>query len=606
MFRLNDRQLHILLGLLVATTLLTGCFFGWRRGNSFLKGEISVLSDLSEGFVATYKTTDKEKWKQYRKEDDDSNTGVISEVINLPNDFQTDDKVTLTQKIPDTSEEKQYLVFTTDGQRVNVSVNKEELFDTEKNGDTFSYHIVEIPYEYRNQSLNIEVFADKNDQVHFDSVKIGSFNELIGTALHENGFFAVSGILFVMAGIVLLIMDSFVKALEKSKNKQLLTYSALQGVSAGLLMLFESRLIRVLINSEYLSYFILQSLVVIAAVLHLLVFRCRIKKKKILTVVDFGVIFFCIAYVSGMVLQWFGLLAFDSIYRLWLVLYCVSVIVYTFLMGTASYDYRQKDGKPVFAANVLLIISIAIELLLTLTGSERVIDGKALATGMFVYFAILWVCGIKTAVYVEEKKEDDNNGEQLVRERVIEQFNPNLLFASFQTLQNLIKKDSNQSVKMIYYISVYVKNNLRAINNQGEIIAFEEELEHIMSYLRLQQVRNANLGFALECKVKNFKVPRNTIEPIVENAVMYGIAGKNNRGNVVVRSYEREDGYAIQIIDDGIGFDSSRLKKNSSTSLKNVLGILEDTCKAQTEIISKDKKGTVITIVLPILDNDLL
>ena len=148
--------------------------------------------------------------------------------------------------------------------------------------------------------------------------------------------------------------------------------------------------------------------------------------------------------------------------------------------------------------------------------------------------------------------------------------------------------------------------NIRAMTGSGEIVDFEEELGHIIAYLQLQKTRSNKLDFAIECKVKDFRLPRNTIEPMVENAVMYGIAGKEGKGNVVVRSYEREEGYAIQVIDDGVGFDAGRLKNHSETSLKNLFGILEDKCDAMTEIISKEGKGTVITVIIPMLENELI
>ena len=118
-------------------------------------------------------------------------------------------------------------------------------------------------------------------------------------------------------------------------------------------------------------------------------------------------------------------------------------------------------------------------------------------------------------------------------------------------------------------------------------------------------MRNAGLSFHFECKVKEFRVPRHTLEPMVENAVKYGISGKDNRGNVAVKTYLRAEGYAIQIIDDGIGFDENGLTRKSPTALLNLFDELKTACNAQTEIISKENKGTVITIVLPMLENDM-
>lgn len=92
---------------------------------------------------------------------------------------------------------------------------------------------------------------------------------------------------------------------------------------------------------------------------------------------------------------------------------------------------------------------------------------------------------------------------------------------------------------------------------------------------------------------------------MVENAVKYGVANNGNRGNVVIRTYQREEGYAIQVVDDGAGFDRNKLTRKSPTALLNLFAMLEKTCQAKFEMISKEGKGTVITIILPVLENDL-
>lgn len=139
------------------------------------------------------------------------------------------------------------------------------------------------------------------------------------------------------------------------------------------------------------------------------------------------------------------------------------------------------------------------------------------------------------------------------------------------------------------------------------MIPFEEELEHIIAYLQLQRMCSADVNFTVECKVKDFRIPRYSIEPMVENAVEHGVLSQGNAGNIVVRTYLRAEGYAVQVVDDGSGFDLHILERKSPTALLNLFSLLEENCQAQTEVISKEGKGTVITIVLPpVLENEQL
>ena len=334
-------------------------------------------------------------------------------------------------------------------------------------------------------------------------------------------------------------------------------------------------------------YYIRSCMLIILAVAYLLVIRCLIKRKKILSIVDLGIVFYCILFISVIVLQWFSLLTFDKIYIITFIMLAAGVMAYTMRMGTAAYDYKQNEERPVFIANVILIVMGIIELVMYIMGSDSGVSGTPIISGCFIYYMILWNYGLKRAVGTDDNKEPEDM-EKPIRDQVIGELNPNLIFASFQTLQKLIRNGSENSTKMLYYISVYLMNNLKAMSNRGDIIPFDDELEHIMSYLQLQRTRNNRLAFAMECKIRDFKIPRNSLEPIVENAVKYGVGGKDNKGNVVIRTYEREDGYAVQIIDDGIGFDTKKLGKSSPTALRNLFAMLEDKCKAVTEVISKE------------------
>ena len=295
---------------------------------------------------------------------------------------------------------------------------------------------------------------------------------------------------------------------------------------------------------------------------------------------------------------------FDDIYFLGKIFFILGMILYTALLGVAIYVYKRREGITVFYANITVLACLLIKMMVWIFIRQETVGRLYVPVGIFIYMLAVWVCGWKQVFHTEQEKDTIGYGDERVREQVMEQLNPNLLFASFKTLQNLIKNGSDNSVKMIYYISVYFRGNLKAVNLAGEMIPFEEELEHMIAYLQMQKTRNAELDFTIECKVKDFNVPRHSIEPIVENAVKYGVANHGNRGNVVIRTYQREDGYAIQVVDDGAGFDRDKLTRKSPTALLNLFTMLEKACQAKPELITKEGKGTVITIVLPILEND--
>ena len=608
MFHFSNRQLHIIIGFLVVSMLLIATFLITGNDDAIiLKGKLDGLDSFSDGWIASYETLDDAKWRKYGISDDKEGNKTVTEVLNLPNSFDimAQKVVTLTHKIPDFNDEEQYIVFKSENQMIEILANRDLIYQSDENDISFPLHIVRIDNQYANETLTIKVKNDNEDRVVLDDIGIGNYTELVSDAFKTDGWLVIYGIFLILLSIILYVIIISVKS--NAPKKLLLNYIGCEIMFAGILLCVFSTLFRTLIHWELFNYFLRTVITVTITVMHLLVIRCMLNRVKVLKVIDIGIVIYCIEFISIIILSWFKLVSFAFIYRIAITLSGVGLIIYTLLLGSAAYDYRQKGGRPVFISNLILVGTAVLELVIYITHADNVPVFMPVIIGSIIYFGILVSYGIKQVLPVNETDNADDMGmKNAIQQEVIDGFNPNLLFASFQTLQQLIKSGSDNSTKMIYYISVYVKNNIKAMNSRGEIILFSEELEHIMAYLNLQKTRNSGFSFVIESKVKDFKIPRNTIEPLVENAVKYGIGGKDNKGNVVVRSYNREEGYAIQIIDTGIGFDTANLKNTSSTSIKNLFEILKDKCRAKTEIISKENKGTVITIIIPMIENELI
>ena len=280
-------------------------------------------------------------------------------------------------------------------------------------------------------------------------------------------------------------------------------------------------------------------------------------------------------------------------------------MAFTVVLAISVGVYKYREERAVLWANMILLVSVCLQIVHSVLNGTNRTNIVYIPVGVLLYYCVIVGVSLLIALTPREEAHVDEIETEVQREQIVEELNPDLLFASFHTMQNLIKNGSANSAKMLYYISVYFRYNLMAMKHPFELVPFEEELTHILAYLTLQKTRNAGLDFTLECKVKAFEVPRRTLEPMIENAVVHGGAGKDNKGNVVIRTYEREDGYAIQIIDDGCGFDTDHLKKTSATSLKVTLEQLKKNTHARTEVVSRPGKGTVITMILPIPDQDI-
>ena len=207
MFHFSNRQLHIIIGFLVVSLLLIATFLITGKNDAIvLKGKADGLNSFSDGWIASYETLDDAKWRKYGISDDKDGNKSITEVLNLPNSFDVmaQKVVTLTHKIPDFSEEEQYLVFNSKNQMIEILANRDPIYESDENDISFPLHIVRIDHQYANETLTIKVKNDNEDRITFDDIRIGNYTELVSDALKTDGWLVIYGVFLILLSIILL------------------------------------------------------------------------------------------------------------------------------------------------------------------------------------------------------------------------------------------------------------------------------------------------------------------------------------------------------------------------------------------------------------------
>ena len=119
------------------------------------------------------------------------------------------------------------------------------------------------------------------------------------------------------------------------------------------------------------------------------------------------------------------------------------------------------------------------------------------------------------------------------------------------------------------------------ITNTGNLVSVEDELENVENYFKIQQYR---FGDKLKMKV-NFpddysrilecKLPKLTLQPVVENAIFHGLEAKAEGGVITISMEMTEKKLLINIHDDGIGINEEELIKINQR-LETVSGPLKE------------------------------
>ncbi|MBE6601543.1 MAG: sensor histidine kinase, partial [Ruminococcaceae bacterium] len=88
-----------------------------------------------------------------------------------------------------------------------------------------------------------------------------------------------------------------------------------------------------------------------------------------------------------------------------------------------------------------------------------------------------------------------------------------------------------------------------------------------------------------------------TVQPLVENAIKHGITKKAEGGTIKICTYEEDTNYIIEIIDDGVGFDTDATERH--VGLQNVRSRIAAMCKGELSIKSTIGVGTRVRIEIP-------
>jgi sensor histidine kinase YesM len=185
------------------------------------------------------------------------------------------------------------------------------------------------------------------------------------------------------------------------------------------------------------------------------------------------------------------------------------------------------------------------------------------------------------------------------------QINPHFLFNSLNAVATLIyKNEPERALETINRLASFFRRTLEGSGEQW--VSLERELEMGREYLAIAKLRfgeRLSVIEACESELKSVSVPAMLLQPLIENAVIHGIAAKPGPCELAIRCRRLQDLLSIEITDDGAGsalHDDPRFKEG--IGLTNVRLRLEQLYgeKHTFSIRSWPGQGTRVTIAVPI------
>jgi two-component system LytT family sensor kinase len=184
------------------------------------------------------------------------------------------------------------------------------------------------------------------------------------------------------------------------------------------------------------------------------------------------------------------------------------------------------------------------------------------------------------------------------------QINPHFMFNSLNAVCVLVNKNERESaVEMINKMSSFLRRTLDCSGEQW--VTLDAELGMAAEYLAIAKFRfGERLRIRQECEpaALALKIPSMLLQPLVENAVVHGIAEHPGVCELEVRCALRGDRLSIRVSDDGAGSPPrSDPAFKEGIGLRNVRQRLEQLYGADHSFVfeSEPGRGARVTIDVP-------
>lgn len=191
------------------------------------------------------------------------------------------------------------------------------------------------------------------------------------------------------------------------------------------------------------------------------------------------------------------------------------------------------------------------------------------------------------------------------------QINPHFLYNTLASINGLAKINHQEEIAlMVKALSNLLRNG---INTHVSVITLKEEMALLKDYILIQKVRfkdRLRIEMSLDPEVEKCEILKLTLQPIVENAINYGVESMIDGCDISVKITKESEDVLIVIEDNGPGIEEETLEKirkeeleskNSGVGLKNIkerLRIYFGEAYGMT-IENRDTGGTRVRIKIP-------
>lgn len=149
------------------------------------------------------------------------------------------------------------------------------------------------------------------------------------------------------------------------------------------------------------------------------------------------------------------------------------------------------------------------------------------------------------------------------------QINPHFLYNTLESIRSeALLAELDSVADMTEALATFFRYTISKVEN---LVTVEEELQNCETYFHIQQYRFGDrLRLNIKCAPEDMeelyrcRIPKLTLQPILENSIIHGTELKIGTGNLTIQLQRTDKRLLIQVSDDGVGMDEETLNKLNS------------------------------------------
>ena len=209
------------------------------------------------------------------------------------------------------------------------------------------------------------------------------------------------------------------------------------------------------------------------------------------------------------------------------------------------------------------------------------------------------------------KEQDERRKSEM--DALQSQINPHFLYNALESLTWMVEAEKNDEA--VFMISQLAKLFRISLSKGRTVIPIKDELQHAESYMNIQKIRYKNkfsVDFQVDPALYEYCTVKLILQPILENAINYGVREMDDCGEIVVRGKMEAGNLILSVEDNGLGMseeevefvltDSNRIHKHGSgVGLVNVNNRIKILFGKEYGLLveSEPDEGTRVSIRIP-------